>query len=65
MTGHLDHSVKIWDAAGGRLLQVLDGHTKQVNSVAVSSDGRSILTGGVDGTIRVWPVGEDTPTARR
>jgi phage terminase small subunit len=32
----------------------LTGHTKAVNSAAFSHDGLRIVTGSVDGTVRVW-----------
>jgi WD40 repeat protein len=34
----------------------LTGHPKQVNAVAVSPDGRRILTASNDGAIRTWEV---------
>jgi WD40 repeat protein len=38
----------------GRCLHVLDGHTDRVCSVAVTTDGAVGLSGGNDGTVRVW-----------
>ena len=35
---------------------LLLGHEGQVEIIAVSPDGRWIATGGVDGTIRLWPM---------
>jgi eukaryotic-like serine/threonine-protein kinase len=32
----------------------LDGHTREINSVAFSPDGRRIASGSGDGTIKVW-----------
>ena len=34
------------------------GHTKEVNSVAVSADGRFIVSGSDDNTIKVWNIQE-------
>ena len=36
------------------LLRVLTGHQDQVNSVALSGDGRYIVSGSNDGTVVVW-----------
>jgi len=45
-TGKMDH----WPA----LIGVLEGHTDRVNSVAFSKDGKHIVSGSDDQTIRVW-----------
>jgi WD40 repeat protein len=53
-TGSADSTAKIWDAAGGRELLTLKGHTGQVRSVAWSPDGLRMATGSDDGTAKVW-----------
>lgn len=40
----------------GELLHNLQGHSGQVNSGTFSPDGRRFVSGGQDGTIRVWDV---------
>ncbi|OJJ32237.1 hypothetical protein ASPWEDRAFT_161656 [Aspergillus wentii DTO 134E9] len=42
----------------GALLQTLEGHTRPVNSISFSTDGRRLASGSDDGTIKLW----DTPT---
>jgi len=44
----------VWDASTGEMLDVLEGHTELVRSVAVSGDGRRIVSGSSDKSIRVW-----------
>jgi WD40 repeat protein len=41
----MDRTVKVWEAESGRLLRSLEGHTAWVNAVAVSPDGRFIVSG--------------------
>ncbi|RME33147.1 MAG: serine/threonine protein kinase, partial [Thermoflexia bacterium] len=41
-------------AETGRLLRSLEGHTGPVYAVAVSPDGRFIVSGSWDHTVRVW-----------
>ena len=44
----------MWDAAGGRELLTLKGHTGRVCSVSWSPDGTRLATGSEDGTAKVW-----------
>jgi WD40 repeat protein/DNA-binding SARP family transcriptional activator len=47
----------VWDAKTGRLRHTLLGHTGSVLSVAWSPDSSRLVTGGTDGTARVWEIG--------
>ena len=44
----------LWAAAQRDNLATLRGHSKVVVSIAVSPDGRTILSGSQDGTVRLW-----------
>jgi WD40 repeat protein len=37
-----------------QVLKVLEGHSRDVLSVAISTDGSKIVSGSVDKTVRVW-----------
>ncbi|MHC4845824.1 MAG: WD40 repeat domain-containing serine/threonine protein kinase [Planctomycetota bacterium] len=54
VTGSLDGTVRLWDAATGATLETLVGHDGAVRSVALADDGRTIASGGDDGTLRLW-----------
>ncbi len=55
-SGSFDGMVKLWEAASGRLLVTLEGHTGAVWGVALSGDGQLVASGSFDGTVRLWEV---------
>jgi WD40 repeat protein len=51
--------VRIWSAASGGQYDLeaeLKGHTDWVNSVKFSPDGKHIVRGSWDKTVRIWNV---------
>ena len=48
--------MKVWDSTTGDLLLNLRGHTGLVSSVAFSPDGRNLISGSHDYTVKVWDV---------
>ena len=54
MTGSDDQTAKVWEAASGKELLTLKGHSGQIWSVAFSPDGQRIVTGSEDNTAKVW-----------
>ena len=46
----------MWDAESGSPILTLKGHTDTVRSVAVSSDGKRVASGGRDNMVRIWNV---------
>jgi WD40 repeat protein len=53
-SGSVDRTVRIWDAATGRLKASLTGHQHWVNAVAIAPDGSWLATGSNDETVRIW-----------
>jgi len=54
VSGSVDKTVKVWDAATGAELMTLRGHEGGINSVAFSQDGKHIVSGSEDKTIKIW-----------
>jgi WD40 domain-containing protein len=54
VTGSADQTAKVWEAASGKELLTLKGHSYWISSVAFSPDGRRIVTGSWDQTAKVW-----------
>jgi WD40 repeat protein len=46
--------VRIWDGHTGKLVHTFRGHTGLVSSVSFSPDGRRLVSGSRDFTVKVW-----------
>lgn len=57
-----DPTLRIWEAATGRLLVRLDGHSGWVSKLVFSKDGRRLVSASTDQTIRFWDTGTWTET---
>ena len=52
-------SISIIDVASGRALETIEAGHGAVTALAYSFDGLRVLSGGGDGKLRLWRVGED------
>ena len=48
-------SLIVWDMKTGTILKTITGH-KSVNAVVITSDGKQIVSGSTDSTIKIWDI---------
>jgi len=53
-SGYEDPTIRVWEAATGRLLARLVGHTGWVCKLAFTKDGRRLISAASDQSIRFW-----------
>ena len=51
-----DNVIHVWDVATGKEARRFEGHKDLVPGMALSPDGRRLVTGGDDRTVRLWDV---------
>lgn len=49
-----DHTARLWDTNSGKCMQVLEGHSDEVFSCAISYYGDTVITASKDNTCRIW-----------
>ena len=53
--------IHVWDAATGKLLHTLAGHTQPIRGLAFASDPNTLVSGGDDRRVIVWDVAKEKP----
>jgi WD40 repeat protein len=56
VTASHDGTARVWDAASGKALHVLEGHGEPVYAAAFSDEGERVATCAGDGRVFVWDV---------
>jgi WD40 repeat protein len=54
--GEVGGGVQVWDVRTGRQVLSLEAHTEAILDLAISADAKTLVTGGSDGTARLWPL---------
>jgi WD40 repeat protein len=49
-----ENVIRLWNSQTGTLLHELTGHSNFVSSIAFSPDGSVLISGSLDGTIKLW-----------
>jgi WD40 repeat protein/serine/threonine protein kinase len=61
LTASYDNTATLWDAASGKILQTLKGHNNWILGLAISGDGKYVLTGSDDKTAVLWQLNSAPP----
>ncbi|QDT92515.1 SUMF1/EgtB/PvdO family nonheme iron enzyme [Gimesia algae] len=48
--------LNLWNIASGKLIRTLSGHSGTIICVAISLDGKQLISGSIDRTVRVWDI---------
>jgi WD40 repeat protein len=51
-----DKGIQLVEVADGKVLRTFEGHKDRVDALAFSADGKTLISGGADHTIRAWDV---------
>jgi WD40 repeat protein len=54
VSGSYDNTIKIWNLSSRQAIATLTEHSRDVNTVAISPDGKTLVSGSDDQTIRLW-----------
>jgi WD40 repeat protein/serine/threonine protein kinase len=57
-SGYNGGPIRLWDAASGKRVGVLEGHTGWICQLIFTTDGQRLYSASADQTIRVWDVGQ-------
>lgn len=57
-TGCIDGTVLIWDCESGNCVKTLVGHTDNITSLSVTPNGEYLISGSMDGQVRVFEIAE-------
>lgn len=56
--GLKNYNIEILEFLTGRFLRTLSGHTQCITALAISSDSKTLVSGGRDNHIKIWDLKE-------
>ncbi len=58
LSGSTDKTLKLWEISTGKVIKTFAGHTAAIGSIAISPDGKHVLSGSYypDKTFRLWDI---------
>ena len=56
LTLGLDSSIMLWDLGTSRLIKKMTGHKSHITTLSFSAESATLVSGGLDSTVRVWDV---------
>ena len=62
VAGGCGGKIVVWDAATGKTLMELPGHTSYITDIKFSFDDKFLISGGSDRTVRVWELATQKQT---
>ncbi|KAL3072395.1 hypothetical protein niasHT_034079 [Heterodera trifolii] len=54
-----DGTLKQWDADKFHWIQTLNGHTDQIDALAITADGRTLISASRDKSVRLWQLTDE------
>ena len=51
-----EDKLRLWDFDTGECLDAIEGHSHVTTKIAFTPDGRRLVSGSIDTTLRVWTI---------
>ena len=61
LTCSFDHTLAVWSTSTGKREVTLIGHSAEISAGKFSYDGKMVVSGSMDSTMRLWEAESGTP----